>query len=168
MPYRQYVDDERQKQAMTDSHRASLARDGRRATVCGVSECITERHSSVKFRLRLFRYLLAARLSAIWLIVLVVSPWTAPFATCPLRTFSNHASDGVTTVSSERGTAASTEDPTAAVTPPPASRSKLRLEHCIGEWSAILPITLAEVPLEESNRPSPPASHSSAPAVLRL
>jgi hypothetical protein len=154
---------------MTDSHLASLTRDGSRATVRGVSACITERHSPVTFRMRSFRYLVAARLSAIWLIVLVVSPWTAPFATCPLATFSNHAFEGVTTVSSEPGTAASTEDPTAAVTPPPASRSgKLRLEHCIGEWSAILPITLAEVPLEESNRPSPPGSHSSAPAVLRL
>lgn len=154
---------------MTDSQSLSSTRDVSRARVLDVPARITERDSPVTFGLRSFRCLVAARLSAIWLIMLVASPWTAPFATCGLATFWNHTSDSLTTVSSEPGTETSTGDLTGSVTPPASLRSgRLRLEHCIGEWSVILPITPTEVPLEQSNRPSPPGSHSSTPSVLRL
>jgi hypothetical protein len=129
---------------MTDRHSAGSTRDGSHSFRCHV----------------------AARLSAIWLIVLVVSPWSEPFA---IATSLNQASDNLTTVSSDPGTAGSTEDLTGSVTPPTAFRTgKLRLEHSIGERSVIGPVILTEVPLEESNRPSPPRSRSSAAAVLRL
>jgi len=118
--------------------------------------------------MRAFRCLVAARLSAILLIVLIVSPWNAPFATGDDAISSNQTLDGRTTVSWEPGTA-STDDPNICALPPAARRwDSLRREHSIADWSVVLPITLAEVPLEESDRPSPSATHSSATAVLRL
>lgn len=155
-------------QAMTDSHSARPQRDGSRARVPHVPRCMPERHSPVTFGLRSFRCLVAARLSAIWLIVLIVSPWNAPFATSDDAISSNHASDGRTTVSWEPGTA-STEDPNVCALPPAARRwDSLRLEHSIGVESVIGPITVAEVSLEESNRPSPAGRHALSRAVLRL
>jgi hypothetical protein len=110
----------------------------------------------------------AARLSAIWLIVLIVSPWNAPFATSDDAISSNHASDGRVVASWESGTA-STEDPNVCALPPTARRwDNLRLDHTIDVESVIGPITVPEVSLEESNRPSPAGCHALAPAVLRL
>jgi len=138
---------------MTDSHSASSTRGRGRARVCHVPERITERRSAVRVRVRNFRCLVAARLSAIWLIVLIVSPWNAPFATGDDAISLNHASDGRTTVSWEPG-AASTDDSNVCALPPAARRwNRLRLEHSIGVESVIGPITIPEASPEESNRP---------------
>jgi hypothetical protein len=120
------------------------------------------------FRIRSCRCSVAARLSAIWLIVLIVSPWNAPFATGDDPISSNHASDGRTAVSWEAGTA-STDDADVCSLPPTARRwDRLRLEHSIGVESVIGSVTVPEVSLEESNRPSRAGCHAFASAVLRV
>jgi hypothetical protein len=153
---------------MTDSHSASSTRDRSRVRGLNARACLSKRHYPVRFRLQNLRCLVAARLSAVWLIVLIVSPWNAPFATGDDAISSNHASNGTATVSWEPGTS-STEDPNVCALPPVARRwDSLRLEHTIGVESIIGPITVPEVSLEESNLPSAAGCHALAPAVLRL
>jgi hypothetical protein len=153
---------------MTNRPRVSSTRDGGRAIVLAVPARITERDSRSRNRIRSIRRLVAARLSAIWLIVLIVSPWNAPFATGADPISSVHALDGRATVSWEAGTASS-EDANICALPPAARRwERLRLEHSIGVVSLIGSITLPEISLKESNNPSPPGNYSSAPSVLRL
>jgi hypothetical protein len=118
--------------------------------------------------IRSFRRLVVVRMSAIWLIVLVLSPWTAPFATCDLATSWSHATDNGVMVSPGPDIAASIGDRSGCVAPGPARLRRPWLEHSLGAESLIGPITVRAASLDVSDRPTPPGFSALASAVLRV
>jgi hypothetical protein len=106
-----------------------------------------------------------ARLLAVWLVVLVLAPWSAPFSVCDLATFYPPASDelGPGPLDSHRSASVADRSSSHAV---PATRTSHRVKFAAALGHASLPI--ASQPSSRTERRSDRISRPNAPLVSPL
>jgi hypothetical protein len=110
------------------------------------------------------------RLVTVWLIVLIVSPWTAPFAACDPGAGITPVSSAVTLTAPAAGTTPSLSDPDDAATSPLDSGVRVeRLAHVsdpltVADGFVAPPRAAAPLPVHSSLFDS----HPTADAVLRV
>jgi hypothetical protein len=110
-----------------------------------------------------------ARYCAIGMVLLVVSPWTAPFATCDPRPANGLVSNNALLSQSPLSTGSVADESDSAMAAPEFRLERLRASHVVNPSSIVMELASAAAHSRaESLRSSPLDSHPIASTILRL
>jgi hypothetical protein len=119
--------------------------------------------------LQQFRSQQLARFCAIGMVLLVISPWTAPFATCDPRPASGLASGSAAVSQSAVSSASVADEPDSAMASPEFRLERQRAGHAANpSFIVVEPASATTQNPAYSLRSSPLDNHTIASSILRL